>query len=472
MRYSRRLFISTMLGAVGSAYAGARHTGASEDADVVIIGAGLAGLNTARVLESYGVTALVLEGSARVGGRVYTLPDIEGAPDIGANQIGITYGELLFLAHQYGLTTFPFDYSPRAGRTISYNGNLFRAKDWLKNKHNNLPQSERSIPFGRWLSHFLPKPLGVDNLDFYAKTNSPVPDSSLQSYLNKKNASDALIRLMQLNFNGNFDTFSLHDLYRRLITRRAAGKNPPLFLRGGLSQIPNALARSLQTGVRLNQLVTGVSVRKGVYQTQTASGALYRSRMVVCAVPPSVLAGITLPDNTPPFIKQAIAHCNFVPVTRTYFYVDKPFWEKDGLPKTMWTDTPLGLLSHSAGTTEKKANLYGNFAMGEQAVAMDRLLKRDRNAPLTLLESIRPATKGALRIAKTVSWGQNPFSLGAFSTYSAGMLSRIVPGFKNQTGSLLFAGEHTESGFAPGMEAALSSGSTAANRLLTTMGKI
>ncbi|NLF90390.1 MAG: NAD(P)-binding protein, partial [Corynebacterium marinum] len=42
------------------------------DADVIVIGAGLAGLQAARRLQDNGLTVTVLEGSDAVGGRVRT----------------------------------------------------------------------------------------------------------------------------------------------------------------------------------------------------------------------------------------------------------------------------------------------------------------------------------------------------------------------------------------------------------------
>jgi len=57
------------------------------DADVLIIGAGLSGLQAALILEGAGVKIKVIEATNRFGGRVYTAKesDVPGHPELGAN---------------------------------------------------------------------------------------------------------------------------------------------------------------------------------------------------------------------------------------------------------------------------------------------------------------------------------------------------------------------------------------------------
>src|SRR5438034_6097829 len=76
-------------------------------ADVVVIGAGLAGLAAARALAAAGVDVVVLEARSRVGGRTYTKPASNGIPlDLGAQWIGPTQHRLAALAESVGVTTF------------------------------------------------------------------------------------------------------------------------------------------------------------------------------------------------------------------------------------------------------------------------------------------------------------------------------------------------------------------------------
>ena len=75
--------------------------------DVVVVGAGLAGLAAARRLVDAGAEVVVLEARDRVGGRTLTLPAADGTPiDHGGQWIGPTQDRIAALAARFGVTTY------------------------------------------------------------------------------------------------------------------------------------------------------------------------------------------------------------------------------------------------------------------------------------------------------------------------------------------------------------------------------
>ncbi|XP_042203782.1 spermine oxidase-like isoform X3 [Homarus americanus] len=75
----------------------AQHIEAREKYDVIIIGAGAAGIGAARELTSQGVTSiLILEGNDRIGGRVNTIKTARGFVDLGAQWIHGEDGNAIF----------------------------------------------------------------------------------------------------------------------------------------------------------------------------------------------------------------------------------------------------------------------------------------------------------------------------------------------------------------------------------------
>src|SRR3954452_6329601 len=78
------------------------------DADVIVVGAGLAGLAAARGVQRRGRTAIVLEARDRVGGRTLNHPIGDGkVVEVGGQWIGPGQDRIAALAKQLGVATVP-----------------------------------------------------------------------------------------------------------------------------------------------------------------------------------------------------------------------------------------------------------------------------------------------------------------------------------------------------------------------------
>ena len=80
------------------------------DCDVVVVGAGLAGLTAARELTGAGLDVRVLEARDRVGGRTLSQSvgdHLEDVVELGGQWVGLTQHEVLALAEELGIETYP-----------------------------------------------------------------------------------------------------------------------------------------------------------------------------------------------------------------------------------------------------------------------------------------------------------------------------------------------------------------------------
>jgi monoamine oxidase len=86
----------------------AKHTRPRRKADVIVVGAGLAGLTAARQVRAGGKSVLVMEAQNRVGGRTLS-EDIGGGEvaDLGGTFIGPTQDHIAALVKELGINTFP-----------------------------------------------------------------------------------------------------------------------------------------------------------------------------------------------------------------------------------------------------------------------------------------------------------------------------------------------------------------------------
>ncbi|MSR00784.1 MAG: FAD-binding protein [Gammaproteobacteria bacterium] len=116
--------------------------------DVIVIGAGLSGLETALTLEENGLRVLVLEGRQRIGGRLYSLFDLPGAPEAGGNNVSTAYGRIIAASKKYQVELV--NWAPRYTaypdpQELFIGGEHITAKDCVNHWHNPFSGAERTL---------------------------------------------------------------------------------------------------------------------------------------------------------------------------------------------------------------------------------------------------------------------------------------------------------------------------------------
>jgi monoamine oxidase len=120
--------------------------------DVIVIGAGLSGLESALTLQEAGLTITVLEGRRRIGGRLYTLDQVPGKPEVGGNIVSRAYGRVIAASSRYGVPLR--DDAPRYAafpdrQVIFIGGRAINAAAWAQHPANPFVGEERSLlPYG------------------------------------------------------------------------------------------------------------------------------------------------------------------------------------------------------------------------------------------------------------------------------------------------------------------------------------
>lgn len=428
------------------------------DPEVIVIGAGLAGLTAAASLEAEGARVQVIEARARVGGRLWTLDHLPGRPEAGAIQIGEGYGRLLAAARLGGveLARAPTE-APRFAYQIGET--IIAPQDWPATDANRLEEAERATPPHALLFSYLPR---------LAALGPAGRAGSVEAGLRAAGAGVEARRLIACNFNGESpERLSLGFLLASLAGLGGGASAPSagwLSAPGGSLRIAEALAARLASPPIFEAEVGAIAVQSDVVEVAPKRGDALRARTVICTAPAPALRRMRLEAPLDPDFREAMSRIDYTAVTQLHFAVERRFWEDDGLPRHLWSDGALGRVLDGG----REDNLVV-WLMGAAARSVDRI-PRDLAAQQVeaALVAARPAARGAVRFLQRVSWADDPFAGGAYHAWAPGDYERFAPAMSRSAGRLHFAGEHTLQQGA-GMERAMASGESAARAALTQL---
>ena len=443
-----------------------------ESADVVVIGAGLAGLHAARLLEGKGASVTVLEAGSRVGGRVQTLYDAPGAPELGATDIGTIYTRVLETASELGLETKPW---PGGMPTYWFHvkGKSFTAAEWPDLEINTFEGKLRGVNPSGFAQVFMPRPNPLPDLDAWLSEDFAAYDVPYGQFLKDQGAPAKALEYVQIGQQfDDLDELSALWLMRggrfTLSSMEAAfseGKPIRYFMAGGMSRLTDAMAASLTEEVRLGHRVVAIEQDSEGLTVSCENGARLRGRFVICTAPLTIVRSIAIQPALPALVAEAVERIPYGQATSVVLHVLEPYWEDDGLPANMWTDLPINRAFVTPSPTGDGDHLWV-FTTGRADLAR-RGWDDDEIARFVMAElnRVRPSTVGRLEPAGVRAWTRDPNVLGTYAFRSPGQVQRYGRILSEPVGRLLFAGEHT-SVRSQGMEGAMESGETAARAVI------
>ena len=465
----RRSFLGAA-GALALAGCGPRE----ERSDVVVIGAGLAGLSAARLLEATGARVIVLEAGPGIGGRVDTRKDAPGSPELGAADIGALYARVLDTAASLQIELAAWPQLPSA-YSYHYAGRTFTAAEWPTLDINPFANELRNVAPSALGQRFAPQPNPLPDAGAWLQEEFAALDIPYGKYLAEAGAPAAALPL--IGVGQQLATLDAESALWRLRNSKigALGMAAAMqarqparrYVPGGLARLPEAMAGSLQEGVvRLNQRVVAIGQDARGVTVRTASGTTVRAAFAVCTIPLPVLRQVAFDPPLPALVGEAVATIPYGAATSVVLHVEQPYWEADGLPPNLWTDSPLqrGFLNpspvgeghhlwiFSTGAADLAARGWTDAETGEYV--------------LQELKRIRPSTAGRVSVAAIRSFTRDPLVLGTYAHRAPGQIRRFGNILSQPVGRLLFAGEHTAD-LASGMEAAMESGERAALAIAT-----
>jgi monoamine oxidase len=431
--------------------------------DVLIIGAGVAGLNAGRLLAEAGRRVAILEARNRIGGRIWTQSiSLDDSPlpihvELGAEFVHGLPPETWSLIKQADLRTFERDGSP-----LWFDGSRLTAAIEQPGAAEGVLEE-----MTRWVQR---QPRGSD--------------MSFADYL-KGQALDRLTERAASNYVEGFNAadqqrISVAALAKQQAAEDAIAADRLFRLEAGYAAIPNFLAeRFIAAG---GMLILEAPVKKIVWNRGTVSvqavtpdgDLLYRSKRAVITVPLGVLQAQTIEFVPRP--ADVLLQANRLmmgAVMRLTLVFKRKFWDPQlsflfapgESPPTWWTPVPheTPLLTAWAGGPKAELLLKLITADGDASALCDRCL-----ATLAKIFALPlPDIRQMLSSWHVHNWQSDQYARGAYSYVQVGALDAPEKMRIPVEDTLFFAGEHTDvSGHWGTVHAALAAGSRVADQIM------
>lgn len=265
----------------------------TERRDVIIIGAGFAGLTAARELSRRGLSVLVLEARDRVGGRTWTDHRLGVDVEVGGSWIHPLQPHVWTELARYGLQTFP---SPDPDRVLIADSRGPR----------ELTVEEGLALYAHGTTELLKDggdvfPLPFEPLSARERL-AQVEDVTMASRLAKLDLDEDCRTVTEAfwatSFHGPLDQSALSQGLRWWALSRCDAATlleqvATYKIVGGTRALADALAADSAAEVQLEQTVASVARGGGDALVETVTGERYAAPAVIVTLPINALSGIT-----------------------------------------------------------------------------------------------------------------------------------------------------------------------------------
>jgi monoamine oxidase len=413
-------------------------------ADVVIVGAGMAGLRAAQVLTGAGKSVIVLEARNRIGGRVMTDRTGFGIPiELGASWIhDSNKNPLTPIAKAAAVKTPVSDYSER----VWHGGVLLEEKTSDQTNKAFLAQLDKATKGAKATESIR---------DVIERSAGSLSDSAREDFE------------WQLATNVEYDLGAEAELISASRFNDGTDLEEHNLIVLGYDQVVHAVGGSIP--VRLGETVKRIEQVSGGALVHSTSG-VFTAKDVIVTLSVGVLKSGSV-EFSPPLSqkkKDILSRMSMGVLSKTFLRFPKVFWPLE--PDFLGRIAPLSDRGNW-GEWLNVAKFVGTPVLaalngGKHARALETMSEQDiAREAMAALRTVFPQAPDPIGVLQT-RWSTDPLALGSYSFLPVGAQAGDRAALGEREGALSFAGEACSADHAETVHGAYLSGEAAAKAIL------
>lgn len=450
--------------------------------DVVVVGAGLAGLRAATRLQEAGLSVHVLEARERVGGKTWTITTHDTTVDIGGQWIGPTQDRVLSLVQDLGLELFessidfPLDRS--GDYTVVLDGVPHRAPGFGIDDLAGLPIRPDTLQ--QWRDALVE----LTRLAATVPCESPwlTPwarrwDSMTLEHWMEQQMSDPLARALfvctTLNeLAASPVDISVLSMMHQLAMCPLSESSERWRIVGGAQQMSERLARQLGDAVHLADPVIAIDWLADDVIVYTDLDGEYRAKRVVVALPPNLAGRLDYYPVLPVARESLTSRFPVGHVIKAQAVYDRPFWRDNGMNGYALIPDPEYIsIVEDNSTPQAPTGVLVGFSFTDAAAELADMPQAERRAQV-LREFAAVFGPDALHPLDYVEgiWSLEQWSLGAWQCMpTPGAWTSYGTAWRASVGPIHWAAAYYADRWYGYFDGALRSGEDAATAVIASL---